>query len=89
MLESVDGYFLLCRNALRKTLCPKHRVVPGCHIEQSFEAVRELLEENGIKAAEVQPICANSSAFVRRPKALLLIIPYHESPLITVNLRPL
>jgi 8-oxo-dGTP pyrophosphatase MutT (NUDIX family) len=44
------GFFLLCRNALRKTLYPRHWLVPGGHVEQSLEAARELLEKTGIKA---------------------------------------
>jgi 8-oxo-dGTP pyrophosphatase MutT (NUDIX family) len=52
---------------------------------ESLEAARELLEETGIKAAEVQPIevlCKKANF------GSLLIAPYHESPLMcSVDLR--
>jgi 8-oxo-dGTP pyrophosphatase MutT (NUDIX family) len=84
IVESADGFFLLCRNALRKTLYPRHWVVPGGHVEQAEsleEAVtRELLEETGIQAAEVQPICALQKSFISAEGQVLahfLIVPYH------------
>jgi 8-oxo-dGTP pyrophosphatase MutT (NUDIX family) len=72
------------RNALRKTLFPRHWVVPVGHVKQaeSLEAsvARELLEETGIQAADVQPICALQKCFISaggQALAHLLIIPYH------------
>jgi hypothetical protein len=58
-------------------------MIPGGHVKQveSLEAARDLLEQTCIKAAEVQSVC------LREGQALapLLIVPYHELLMITVQ----
>lgn len=86
LTETQDGFFLLCRNALRKTLYPRHWVVPGGHVEGgetlNEAVVRELREETYIDAtgAEAEPICLLQKCFINSEGSSLahfLIVPFH------------